>query len=174
MGTSHAGAPLSVLHGPPALLRARRLRARGPRWRLLLLLIRLLQGIEDATAGRWRHRTLPVRPAAIATQACHDDRTRFAVVACVPGQEEAGDEETHREHRSRSGQQVGCAAARHEPGAAANTEAAAFGFLQQAPLQSTSHTIIRWTHDNDSLHLYLPSQTQQRRRPAASSGVCGV
>ncbi len=64
-----------------------------------------------------------------------------------------------RETRRRARQQIGGAAARHEAGAAADAEAAALGFLQQhrADQRRDDHEV---NDDNDSLHLYLPSQTK--------------
>ena len=103
-------------------------------------------GVTGVTAGRLRLR------GRLA-----DDRGRLAVVARVPGQEQAGDEEADRQDRRGARQQIGGATARHEAGAAAHAKAAAFGFLQQhrADHHGDDHEV---DDDDDSLHRYLPSQ----------------
>src|SRR6266478_10003872 len=141
------------------LLRTRRLRTR---WRrlILLLLVRFLQRVQNAAALRqWRsgrRRTCRLR---LRGGSSANDRTRLAIVAGDPGQEQARDKEAYRENRRGARQQIGGAAARHKAGAAADAEAAALGFLQQhrADQRRDDHEV---NDDNDSLHLYLPSQTK--------------
>src|SRR5258706_16030416 len=102
MGITDAECQTTMLHGQPALLRLRRLRTR---WRRLALLplVRLLQRIQDAATG-WRgYRRC--RSSRLRLRGWIDDRTRLAVVACVPGQEQAGQEEAHRKPPSRCRQQ---------------------------------------------------------------------
>ena len=66
---------------------------------------------------------------------------------------------------------IGGAAARHEAGAAAHAEAAAFGFLQQHG-RDQDRDDHEMDDDNDSLHFDLPSQTKAAGlRPA--SGFAG-
>src|ERR1700681_4124861 len=124
-----------------------------------------------AAAGRLAHRRCRTGRLRLRGGIAVDDRTRLAVVAREPGQEQAGDEKAHREHRGGARQQIGRAAARHEAGAAADAEAAAFGFLQQhrADQRRDDHEM---DDDNDSLHFYLPSQTKAPRS-GCSSGLAG-
>ena len=131
----------------------------------------LLQRIQNAAAGRRRHR----RPASCRLRLrgrIADDRTRRAVVAREPGQQQAGHEEADREDRRHARQQVGGAAARHEAGTSAHTKTAALGLLQQhrRDQDRNDHQV---DYDNDTLHRYLPSQA---RMPASGvmSGLRGL
>src|SRR6478672_7758829 len=146
------------------LLRPWRLR---PRWRglVLLLLVRLLQRIQNAAACRRGYRGCRSGRLRLRRWRVSDDRTRLAVVACVPGEKQAGQEEAERQYRGRARQQVGGATARHETGTPADAETAAFGFLQQhgRDQRRNNHQV---DYDGNSLHLYLPSQTRCQR-PAA-------
>ncbi len=67
--------------------------------------------------------------------------------------------------------QIGGAAARHEAGAAAHAEAAAFGFLQQhrADQHGDDHEV---DDDNDGLHL-KPSIASRERRFRLHMEACG-
>src|SRR5579863_9144169 len=104
--------PAAILHGPSALLRARRLR---PRWRrlvLLLLLFDLLERIQNATRGRRCDRRRSARRLRLRDRRAADDRSWPAIIARVPRQKQAGDEEANREHGSGARQEIGSAAAR--------------------------------------------------------------
>ena len=113
------------------------------------------------------------RPAATARPERVDDRGRLAVVARKPGQEQAGHEEADRQHRRGARQQIGGAAARHEAGAAADAEAAAFGFLQQhgRDQRRNDHQV---DHDNDSLHLVPSVASPTAPASGCSSGLRGL
>jgi hypothetical protein len=151
------------LHGAPALLRLRRLRCG---WRLVLLLVRLFQGVQEAAAGRRSHRSsasgrLRLRRCCLVA----DDRCRLAVKAREPGQQQAGYEKTDREHSRRARQEVGRAPARHKTRATTHSETAAFGFLQQH--SADQHRDDHEVNDNDdSQHLDLSSQASMAGIPA--------
>ncbi len=156
MGIANAG------RKPPSCMATLLYCDRGGCARLILLpLVGLLQRIQNAAALRqWRcRRRRSCRLRLRGRRGGVDDRTRLAVVAGDPRQHQAGQEEAHRQHRCGAGQEIGGTAARHEAGAAADAEAAAFGFLQQHRRDQgrNQHQV---NYDNDSLHLYLPSQTK--------------
>src|SRR6266702_7671476 len=99
-----------ALHSPSALLRPWRLRAR--RRLLTLLLIDLLQRIQHAARGGWRNRRSAADRLRLGGRRGAKDRTRLAVVARIPGQEQASQEEAERQDARGPGQEIGGAAAR--------------------------------------------------------------
>src|SRR5262249_7138044 len=95
-----------------------------------------------------------------------------AVVTGEPGQQQTGHEKARSEDGRRARQEVGGTAAGHETSAASHAKATAFGFLQQHHRDQNrdDHEVNDY---NDSLHLYLPSQTIKTATPAVP-WACGV
>src|SRR5579872_6166526 len=120
-----------------------------------------------ARAGSAGRRRRAIRRLRLRSRS--DDRARLAVITGKPGQKQTGEKKADRQNRGRARQQIGRAPARHETSAAADTEAAAFGFLQQHGGDQSRHD-HQMDYNNNSLHIDLPSQAEAAGLPFWPAG----